>query len=524
MSIQDNRALYDESQKDEIVKLYVTTFTGSNESNSKRYTLDDLNKAAKDSPEEPNVQIIVREGLNGQDSAEGSLGYNATLPNARMQLRGQSARVPSLKSFKIKLYASAGTWRGQNTLNLNKHYYDSTRVKQKFCFDYMSLFPDMVSLRTNFVQLFIKDATKGENSEYIDYGLFTHIEQPNRDFLAVHGLDSNGNLYKPRDFEFHRLPDIIRPADDPLFNKEAFSKIFNIREGGDNEKLIAMLADVNNYQLDIQTVFTKYFNLDNYLTWIAMNILFDNYDTMSRNYMLYNASNSNKWFFLPWDYDKSLVLNPAEHYAFFGVARYWGTVLHRRFLKNPNNVALLNQKLDQLMQIITQDKTTEFTDAYIRAISGIINHPPDSDYLYHIKSHTEAIQQINQFHELILNNYRKYHSSNEKPMPIFLGKPTKNADGGYTFNWDPSYDLQGDMISYNFQVSQTPDFSNVLYERDNLHALTTKTGPLISGIYYWRVIISDNKGNTQIPFDYVVLEDYTYSFGISKLVIETSEP
>ena len=33
-------------------------------------------------------------------------------------------------------------------------------------------------------------------AKFKDYGLYTHIEQGNERYLAAHGLDPNGQLYK----------------------------------------------------------------------------------------------------------------------------------------------------------------------------------------------------------------------------------------------------------------------------------------------------------------------------------------
>jgi spore coat protein H len=121
----------------------------------------------------------------------------------------------------------------------------------------------------------------------------------------------------------------------PAYDKDLFSKYLKIRENSDNQKFIRMIRDVNDYTQDFEEVFEKYFNLDNYLTWIAMNLLLDNYDTASRNFLLFSPSYSDKWYFLPWDYDKDLLSayerKATSLYNFFGLERYWGTVFHNRF-------------------------------------------------------------------------------------------------------------------------------------------------------------------------------------------------
>src|SRR6185369_6918071 len=115
------------------------------------------------------------------------------------------------KSFKIELKKGEGTWRGQRTIALNKHVFDPSRVRNKLNFDLLKQVPNMVSLRTQFVHLYVKDETSDPwRSNFEDYGLFTQIELPDKTFLKAHLLDPKGQLYKTTFFEFDRYPDQIR--------------------------------------------------------------------------------------------------------------------------------------------------------------------------------------------------------------------------------------------------------------------------------------------------------------------------
>lgn len=77
---------------------------------------------------------------------------------------------------------------------------------------------EMMSLRTTFVHLYVKDTTAGGSGQFVDYGLYTQVEQLNKTALKTHGLDKNGHLYKINLFEFFRYEDVIRMADDPLYD------------------------------------------------------------------------------------------------------------------------------------------------------------------------------------------------------------------------------------------------------------------------------------------------------------------
>ena len=54
-----------------------------------------------------------------------------------------------------------GEWRGQRTIALNKHVSDVFRFRNKLAYDLMKDIPQMMSARTQFVHLYVKDTTEG---------------------------------------------------------------------------------------------------------------------------------------------------------------------------------------------------------------------------------------------------------------------------------------------------------------------------------------------------------------------------
>ena len=152
----------------------------------------------------------------------------------------------------------------------------------------MTQIPDMISLRTQFVHLYVKDMTDGGSGEFEDYGLYTQVEQLNKRALKSHGLDNNGQLYKVNYFEFYRYPDVIRLKSDADYDVEAFEEMLEIKGNDDHSKLIEMLDDVNDYSVSIDDIMDKWFCEDNLFSWLAFHILMGNIDTQSRNVFLYS--------------------------------------------------------------------------------------------------------------------------------------------------------------------------------------------------------------------------------------------
>lgn len=76
----------------------------------------------------------------------------------------------------------------------------------------------------------------------------------------------------------------------------------------------------------------------------------------------------------------------------------------------------------------------------------------------------QHIQEVERLKKNILDiNLKRYYNSLEKPMPIFLGDATPLGEYSL-FNWDRSYDFQGDALKYHFELSTTATFDTVLFE------------------------------------------------------------
>ncbi|HLO34240.1 MAG TPA: CotH kinase family protein [Anaerolineales bacterium] len=503
---RDNPDLYQDDDPSSVVYMYVTVRVG-NSSDNTAHTWQEVNDFVKWTDKGPTYIVVGKAEAILQVGDEngplpGELGYGETVPNATIQLRGNSTSAKAQKSYKIELRSRAGTWRGQSTINLNKHVFDITRARNKLSFDLIKQIPNMVSLRTQYVRLFVKDETADPAKvTFVDYGLYTQVEQPNTKFLRSHLLDPDGQLYKATFFEFFRYPDQIRLADDPLYDEEAFSKILEVKGNKDHSKLIRMLDDVNDPTIPIEQTFEKYFNADNYFTWMAFNILMGNLDTQSQNFFLYSPRNGNKWYFIPWDYDGDL----ARQFGFYiyddfesGVANYWGVPLHKRVLKIARYRQMLDEKVNELMDFLSSDRMEGMLKEYKKVTDVYSLQMPD---LYYLRG---SVNDYENEYALIPKeiklNYDLYLKSLKSPMPIFLGTP-KVSENSLVFTWDESYDFNAQDISYHFILSKDWEFHNIVFEETLINTTTLKIDALEPGTYFWQVSATNEEGNTQYPFN-----------------------
>lgn len=275
------------------------------------------------------------------------------------------------KSYKLSLNDSAGLWRGQSNIALNKSAFDATRVRNKLYFDLAKNMEHVPSLRTQFVRLFIKDETAGA-TQFEDYGLYTQAEVPTKKYLANHGLDRSGFLYKAIGFIWEPN-ELIRNFDDPELDVEAMDTVISCRGREDNSRLLEAMDAVNDMSRDINEVMDTYFDRDNYMEWLAFNLLMGNRDTTMQNYYLYSPLNGSKFYFIPWDGDASLMRyessiedgQPVADWE-WGISNYWGIILHQRFLKNDKN----REDLQAVVEVLMRDDNLSLPNT-LSALEGV---------------------------------------------------------------------------------------------------------------------------------------------------------
>jgi spore coat protein H len=522
ITVKDNKKVYMHDEEGSVVTMYLTVRRGNNTENT-NHSWNEVNSLSIFDYELLGVERFGVEGIlkigDENGPVVGEFGYGVNVPNAIVSIRGNTTSRAPQKSFKIEIKKDRGTWRSQRTIALNKHPYDHTRLLNKLCYDLEKDLPDMISARTQFVHLYVKDET-GDNaasSKYEDYGLFTQVEQINKTYLANHGLDENGHLYKANQFEFHRSEDVIKLASDPDYDLKKFEEILEVKGNEDHTKLIKMLEDVNNYATDIKTVFEKHFDENNYFTWMAFNILTGNIDTMNRNFYLYSPLNSDKWYFIPWDNDGAfsrtveLYLGNEPNYGHeMGISNYWGFILHNRVLSDPGYRQKLDNKIEELRQYLTKERINGLLETYKPIVKTYLYSMPDIAYAEVTEDKYDGL--LNALLDEIDINYKLYKESLEKPMPFFIDSPVlENEKIKYT--WGASYDFKGEDIKYQVQIARDLEFKDIIATFENVDIPIVYTDKQATGQYFIRVKAVNASGKEQYAQDYYRTEN-TKHFGI----------
>lgn len=511
--IRDKNLLYEQYENTEIVTMYLTVSTG-NSAEGTNHTWEEVNTYSAYDYDEMGVDRYKVAGLlqvgDENGLVAGELGYGQVAPNCTVQIRGQSSSRNPQKNYKIAIKDNKGDWRGQTTIALNKHQGDGLRFRNKMAFDMLSKIDELMSLRTTFVRLYVKDTTAGGNSKFEDYGIYTHVEQLNKTALKTHGLDNRGHLYKINFCEFYRYEDIIVLKDDPKYNVKKFEEILEIKGDDDHTKLINMLEKVNDYSIPIEQILEENFDIENVAYWMAFNLMVGNIDTQSRNFYIYSPQNVDRWYIIPWDNDG--MLKRTEHAVTgrvdyeeweSGISNYWGNVFFQRCFKSKEFCKALDAAVEDLRGQFTEEYINSYVETYSDLLMPYIYQ--GRDLIYAPLTKAEYTEVANGIADEIADNYNRYKASLKKPMPFYIGVP-QLTDDGYAVEWESSFDFNGEDITYTFELSNDLTFETTILKLSDLVIPTASFEKLPAGQYFMRVTAKNESGEKQVAFDYYRLE------------------
>lgn len=511
--LKDKDTLYESDDDTSVVTMYLTVSRGNSSENTD-HSWSEINSYSAYDYKEMGVERYQVAGLlqvgdeNGPEAGE--VGYGEKVPNATVQIRGQTSSRNAQKNYKIELKKNKGTWRGQRTINLNKHMGEGMRFRNKLAYDLLKGIPELLSLRTQFVHLYVKDETTGGNGVFSDYGLYTQVEQLNKTGMKAHGLDSNGQLYKVNSFEFYRYEDVIKREDETGYDQKAFEKLLEIKGSSDHRKLIRMLDAVNDYSLPVSTVLEQYFDKENLAYWMAFQILTGNIDTQNRNTYLYSPLNSDTWYFICWDNDGAFMRSEYAGRQFSdqgswesGVSNYWGNILFQRCLQSETFREELNEAILDLRTYLSEGRLRTMIARYQAVVKPYAYSMPDQ--MNEPLTEEEYDEIASEIPGEVESNYQLYLESLEKPMPFYIGVPVITGQK-LKVNWDISYDFDAEDITYTVEVARDYLFRDVIYRSERQLLPEAELDLPEAGQYFVRVQAENSSGYTQDAFDYYVTD------------------
>lgn len=510
--LRDNESLYKVYDDSGVETMYLTVSRG-NSSEGTDHSWSEINQYSADDYTAMGVERYKVNGLlqvgDEQGPVSGELGFGESVPNATVQIRGQSSSKFQQKNYKIELKSGKGEWRGQRTIALNKHVNDGLRFRNKMAYDLIKGIDQMMGLSTQFVHLYVKDETSGSDS-FDDYGLYTQVEQLNKTALQAHGLDKNGQLYKVNDFEFYRDEDVIKLADDPDYDQTKFEKKLEIKGDNDHTKLIAMLNDLNDYSVPMSEILGKYFDTENIAYWMAFQLLTGNIDTQNRNVYLYSPTNSDTFYLLDWDNDGMLmrkeyeIRQRADGQSWEnGISNYWGNILLRRCLQTKSFRTALDKAINDEYKYMSAGRINSMVRQYRSIVEPYVQKMPDSMHEPLTPSQYDTV--ADQLHSEIERNYQTYQTGFNKPMPFYIGKPTP-ANGKLRLNWDVAYDFNDEDLRYTVTVSKDYAGDGVVFSQSDVVLPEAVMDMPDEGQYFIKVSVRNASGYTQDAFGHYITD------------------
>lgn len=525
--LTDYKQLYAGEDETDVVTMYLTVRSGNRADNTD-HTWAQINSYStyyyeENDLERFNVEAILQVG-DENGPVEGEFGYGETVPNAAVQVRGQTSSRSEQKNYKIRIKKGKGSWQGQRTLALNKHVSDASRFRNKLAYDMMKEIPQMMSARTRFVHLYVKDETEGQSGGFADYGLYTMVEQINRTYLENHGLDRMGSLYKVNFFEWFQYEPVMMQKTDPDYDPDAFERYLEIKGNDDHRKLQEMLVELNDYTIPIAEIVEKHFDVENICYWMAFHMLIGNYDAGSRNSYLYSPLNSDKWYFISWDNDASFTR------TYYGMTGYtegmsWERgltqfvhlrLLDRMFREEQYRQALELAVRDLKEHYLTEEKVRERVERYAAVVKPYLYSMPDRE---HVRVTEAVYDQITAAMpgEIELN-YQYYLESLEKPWPFFVGVTGQGNE--IAISWDVSFDPDHEEITYSVVLASDYEFRNVIFEQEEIRIPGITVEKPAPGQYFVRVRAKNASGYEQDCYDYCAVAGVGKVYGAKSFYVE----
>jgi len=294
-------------------------------------------------------------------------------------------------------------FNGFKQLSFASNYRDDSVLREKIAAD---LFREtgVPSAETAFYAVNID---YGEGPIY--FGLYTAVEVIDDTVIETQFSDDSGNVYKPQGTG--------ATFASGSFSESSFDKETN-QDDDDYSDILALygalhdesrLTNPESWRAELEAVF----DVDNFLNWLAVNTVVQNWDTyglMQHNYYLYNDPESGQLVWIPWDNNESMKSGgqmrdrSALQLDLSGVGDNWPLVSYFRddpvyyqkylsyvdeFLENTfvlEDMAETYQYYHDLITPYILDEGSDFTQisstqAFNNSVSGLIQYTKERIYI-----------------------------------------------------------------------------------------------------------------------------------------------
>lgn len=431
-----------------------------------------------------------------------SLDYPALdgVPNATMTLRGQTSLAAPQKSWKIDLDGEA--FGGQGKVHLSKHTFDATRIREHLGARVSRDVEHVPSLRVQWVHLFV-------NGE--DYGLFTHEEHVDEQYLRRRHFDERGALFKSNNFAF--LP----PTAQELIDQRLES--LEAKTVDDYSGAIAMLSAVQDSNNTWADVLADHFDRDNVIDFFAVAYLTKNLDTSSQNFYLYAPPNDpERFYFIPWDFDGSWDFYAQDPIVIAdwntSLGNWWGNDFWYLVFQDATFMADVGDRIEQLSaSTYAQEAVRAVVDELDAVAAPFQSVAPDANSGNQPSAAAWRDEVVDGLALVPQQQLARLADDLERPMPFHTAVTQLTADE-FRFTWDAPFDPQGDTVTLRVEIApggcgwrQFDCFSdNVILTFDDLSgsglvlSRSVDMAVLPAGEYQFLIYATDEADVTQVCY------------------------
>ena len=291
--------------------------------------------------------------------------------DAKMRYRGQWARTWPKKPLKI-FFSDEQLFEGQKRLNLNSSFRDPSFIREPLAY-HIYRAAGVPTGESKLVRIHL-------NGEF--RGLYVQVEQPDKGFLKRKDL-KGATIVKTVSAMKQSDERVLHSVDEYRMHYEQ-----ETQKDQDIFPALKKFCEQIESSPDAFEFFQANVDLDKYINYLAASMFCQNWDSYNKNHFLvYNAADSQKWFVLPWDLDRTL----GDHWDWsFGRADLpielgtevapgvtgWNR-MKNKFFSHPE----LRKKLaDRLEALLKTEFTAEKLDPVIAELHAAINAEAALDY------------------------------------------------------------------------------------------------------------------------------------------------
>ena len=208
-----------------------------------------------------------------------------TYGDIKARHRGSASLVNPKEGWKLNFKGSQ-PFEGEDKLNLNGVYMDASMMRDRLS---MSMWPIMGQPAP-----VVQPVNMSMNLEHM--GVYQRVEQVDEIFLERRGLSAFGVLYKCGAGMF--------PEPDQVSYELSYEQdIPDLDDAPYDNALVDLIEQIDTIaDEEVPDFIADHFDVENLVTYFAINSVICNLDHTTQNYYFYRPNNG-KWMIIPWDMD-----------------------------------------------------------------------------------------------------------------------------------------------------------------------------------------------------------------------------